>query len=67
MDLAAYLGTVAGMVTVAVGAMAVIVGLLGKRIDDLAARMTRLEAQNDAIIGAVGDLGQRVARLESHG
>ena len=74
MDLAAYLGTVAGMVTLAVGGMGLVVALLGKRIDDvnlriddLAARMGRLESQNDAILGAVGDLGQRVAHLEARG
>ncbi len=42
---------------------------LGARIDDMGAaigaRMDRLEAQNDAIVGAVGDLGQRVAHLEA--
>ena len=42
---------------------------LGARIDDLGtslgARIERLESQNDAILGAVGDLGQRVARLEA--
>lgn len=62
--------------------MHVAVGLLGRRIDDLGAglnariddmgadlgaRMSRLEAQNDAIIGAVGDLGQRVAHLDARG
>lgn len=78
MDLAAYLGTVTAMVTLAVGAMAMVVGLLGRRIDDLAgqlgqriddlsARMDRVEVQNDAILGAVSDLGQRVARLEARG
>jgi hypothetical protein len=67
MDLAAYLGTVTAMVTLAVAAMVMIVGLLGRRIDDLGTRMERLETQNHAILGAVSDLGQRVARLESHG
>ena len=42
---------------------------LGARIDHLATtlgtRLSRLESQNDAIIGAVGDLGQRVAHLEA--
>jgi hypothetical protein len=33
----------------------------------LSARMDRLTSQNDAIPGAVSDVGQRVARLESHG
>jgi transcription antitermination factor NusA-like protein len=82
MDLAAYLGAVTAMVVLAVGAMGIVVGLLGRRIDDLcdhlghridavndslSTRMDRLESQNDAILGAVSDLGQRVARLESHG
>jgi hypothetical protein len=89
MDLAGYLGTVTAMVTLALGAMAIVAGLLGRRIDDfsdqlgqriedqfgqlgrrlddVSARMSRLEVQNDAITGAVGDLGQRVARLQSHG
>ncbi len=40
---------------------------LGQRIDDVASRVGRLETQNDAIIGAVGDLGQRFAQLESRG
>ena len=77
MQLAAYLGTVAGMVTLAVAGMVVAVGLLGRRIDvvterindmggTLGRRFDRLEAQNDAILGAVSDLGQRVARLEGH-
>ena len=77
MELAAYLGTVAGIVTLAVAGMVVAVGLLGRRIDDvterindmagtLGGRMDRLGAQNDAILGAVSDLGQRVARLEGH-
>ena len=77
MELAANLGTVAGMVTLAVAGMVVAVGLLGRRIDDvterindmagtLGGRMDRLAAQNDAILGAVSDLGQRVARLEGH-
>jgi MFS family permease len=51
-DLAGYLGTVTAMVTLALVAMAIVAGRLGRRIDDL---------------GAVGDLGRRVARLESHG
>jgi len=38
---------------------------LGSRIDDLSSRVGRLETQNDAILGAVGDLGRRVAQLES--
>jgi len=71
----AYLGTVAGLVTLAVAAMRVVVGQLGRRIDalgdglhtridDLTGRVARLEVQNDAIIGAVGDVAQRVAHLE---
>jgi hypothetical protein len=44
---------------------------LSARIDDLGstlgARIDRLESQNDAILGAVGDLGQRVAHLEARG
>ena len=75
MDVVAYLGTVVAICGLAVGAMYVIVGLLGKRIDDLRAdmggrfdqvdrRCARLEAQNDSIIDAVATLGQRVARLE---
>ncbi len=82
MDLAAYLGTVGGLVTLAIGAMYVIVSLLGRRLDDfghrlddfghrlddvrddLGGRMDRLERQNEQIIGAVTDLGQRVTRLE---
>ena len=83
------------MVTLAVAGMVVAVGMLGRRIDDVTARiddvagtlgarvddmagtlgarmdrldgrMDRLEAQNDAILGAVSDLGQRLARLEGH-
>ncbi len=97
-ELAAYLGTVTALVTLAIGAMWVVASVLGRRIDDmgsglgariddmgaridvmgaalgariddmgaaLGARMDRLEAQNDAIVGAVGDLGQRVAHLEA--
>ncbi len=68
MDLAAYLGTVGGLVTLAIGAMYVIVSLLGRRLDDvradLGSRMDRLERQNQQIMGAVTDLGQRVTRLE---
>lgn len=78
MDLAAYLGTVGGMVTLAISGMYVIVMLLGRRLDDfgdrlndvghrmddLGGRMDRLARQNEQIIGAVTDLGQRVTRLE---
>ncbi len=75
MDLVAYLGTVGGLVTLAVGAMYLIVSLLGRQLDDfgyrlndvrddLGSRMDRLERQNEQIIGAVTDLGQRVTRLE---
>lgn len=79
-ELAAYLGTVTALVTLAIGAMWVVASVLGRRIDDmgsglgariddmgaaLGARMDRLEAQNDAILGALGDLGQRVAHLEA--
>ena len=68
MDLAAYLGTVGGLVTLAIGAMYVIVSQLGRRLDDvrddLGSRMDRLERQNEQIIGAVSDLGQRVTRLK---
>lgn len=67
MELAAYLATVTALTTLAVGAMYVIVGLLGRRMDDLGARMSRLEAQYDSILGAIGDLGQRVAKLEVRG
>ena len=42
---------------------------LNSRIDDVAtslgSRLDRLEGQNDAIPGAVSDLGQRVAQLEA--
>ncbi len=66
--LAAYLGTVGGLVTLAIGAMYVIVRLLGRRLEDvradLGSRMDRLERQNEQIIGPVTDLGQRVTRLE---
>lgn len=68
MDLVADLGTVGGLVTLAIGAMYVIVSLLGRRLDDvrddLGSRMDQLERQNEQIIGAVTDLGQRVTRLE---
>ena len=36
---------------------------LNGRIDDLSTRVSRIETQNDAILAAVGDLGQRVAHL----
>ena len=79
-ELAAYLGTVTATVTMALGFMWVVATVLGRRIEDqgkalgarigdlattLGNRLGRLEAQNDAIIGAVGDLGQRVAQLEA--
>ena len=78
MDLAAYLGTVAGLVAFGAGAIYAIVGQLGRRIDqqgaglnaridDLSTRVSRIETQNDAILAAVGDLGQRVAHLEARG
>lgn len=89
MELTAYLGTVAGLVTMAVALVHVVVGQLGRRIDemstglntridemstglntridDLTGRVAHVEIQNDAIIGAVGDLGQRVAHLERRG
>lgn len=71
MELAAYLGTVTATVTLALGSMWVVASILGRRIDDvstaLSALMERLESQNDAILGAIGDLGQRVARLEARG
>lgn len=54
-DLAAYLGTVAGLCGLSVGAMYVIVGLLGRRIDDVGVRVAHIEAQNDTILGAVCD------------
>lgn len=60
----AYLGTVLSIAALAIGAMYMIVNVLGKRVDDVTARLGRLESQNDAILG---DLGRRVARLESHG
>ncbi len=78
MELTAYLGTVTAMVTLALGSMWVVAAVLGRRVDDLGAslgsriddvgaslgsRIDRLESQNDAILGAVGDLGQRVAHL----
>lgn len=63
----AYLGTVLSIAALAIGAMYMIVNVLGKRVDDVTARLGRLENQNDAIIGAIGDLGQRVARLQSRG
>ena len=87
MDLATYLGTVAALITLAGGAMYVVVGQLGHRIqeqgaglgaridelgtgvnariDDLTARVSRIETQNDAILAAVGDLGQRITHLEA--
>jgi hypothetical protein len=76
MELTAYLGTVTAMVTLALGSMWVVASVLGRRIDDLGAplgariddqgaRLDRLASQNDAIFGAVGDLAQRVAHLES--
>ena len=80
MELAAYLSTVTATVTLALGSMWVVATVLGRRIDDvstslgariddmgtsLGARIERLETQNDAILGAVGDLGQRVAHLEA--
>jgi len=68
MELAAYFGTVTATVTLALGSMWVVTSMLGRRIDDmgtaLGARMDRLESQSDVILGAVGDLGQRVAHLE---
>jgi len=67
MDVTAYLGTVTAMVTLTLGAVWAIASLLGRRIDDLGQRMGRLETQNDAIIVAVGDLGQRVAHLGARG
>lgn len=82
MELAAYLGTVTATVTLALGSMWVVTSVLGRRIDDmgtalgariddmgtaLGARMDRLESQSDAIVGAVGDLGQRVSHLEARG
>jgi hypothetical protein len=80
MELAAYLGTVAGMCTLGIGAMYAVAGTIGRRIDDLRgdidtrfgqidsrveSRFSRVDGQLDAIIGAVTDLGQRVTRLES--
>jgi len=81
MDLAAYLGTVVAVCGLAVGAMYMIVSLLGKHFDDINNRfddvsrrldgmdhrLDRLETQNDSILGAVADLGQRVTRLEARG
>ena len=81
-ELTAYLGTLTAMVTLALGSMWVVAAVLGRRIDDMGAslgsriddmgaalgsRMDRLESQNDAIMGAVGDLGQRVAQLGARG
>lgn len=78
MELTAYLGTVAGLVTMAVALVHIVVGQLGRRIDDLSTglntriddltgRVAHVETQNDAIIGAVGDLGERLAHLEVRG
>ncbi len=70
-ELTAYLGTVTAMVTLALGSMWVVAAVLGRRIDDMGAwlgsRIERLESQNDAILGAVGDLGQRLAQLGARG
>jgi hypothetical protein len=76
MDLAAYLGTVVTIAGLALGAMYVLVGQLGKRFDDLRSdfhdlrsdvdvRFTRLERQNETILASVSELGERVTRLEA--
>lgn len=67
MELAASLVTLAAMTTLAVGAMYVIVSPLGRRMDDLGARMSRLEVKTDSILDTLRDLGQRVAHLEARG
>lgn len=67
-ELTAYLGTVAVIAAMSVAGMRLVVVQLGHRIGQqgalLGARIARLEEQNDTIIGALGDLGQRVAHLE---
>ncbi len=71
MELAAHLGSVGAIAALSLGAMYFIATLLGRRFDDrfdqVDRRLARLETQNDSIIGAVSDLGQRVTRLEARG
>lgn len=71
METASYLGSVGAIATISLGAMYFITTLLGRRFDDrfdeVDRRLARVESQNDSIIGAVSDLGQRVTRLEARG
>jgi predicted nuclease with TOPRIM domain len=65
MDLAAYLGTVAGMVTLAVAGMVVAVGLLGRRIDDVRRSVDDVAGTLGARIDDLGGgLAARIDRLD---
>jgi hypothetical protein len=73
MDVIAYLGTVVAICGLAIGAMYVIVGLLGKRIDelrtDMDARFDALTSANDARLGGLeaqfAGIDSRFARIDS--
>ncbi len=75
MDLAAYLGTVAALVTLAVASMSLVAAQLGRRIDDVradvgtlrgefAGRFDRVDTELSAVRGAVVDVAERVGRIE---
>lgn len=64
-ELSAYLGTVAGLVALAVGAMRVVVGQLGARMDEQRMGLEgRIDALGERLDGRIDDLGARMAHLE---
>ncbi|MGH8969578.1 MAG: hypothetical protein ACRDV1_06475 [Actinomycetes bacterium] len=57
MELAAYISTVTGMVTVFLGAFYFLTGQVGSRID-------RLDVKVDRIHDSVAEMGSRITALE---
>ncbi|MPZ94461.1 MAG: hypothetical protein GEU96_05955 [Propionibacteriales bacterium] len=62
MDLVAYLGTVTAICGLAVGAMYVIVGLLGKRFDDVNSRFDDVQLRFDDMQHRIDDRFNDVGR-----
>ena len=64
MDLAAFLGSVAALTTISLGAMYFMTSQLGARIDDLGHRFGRLEERLDRLYDVVAEMGARITALE---
>jgi len=63
-DLAAYISTVTGMVTVFLGAFYFLTSQVGSRIDRLDVRIDRLEVKVDRVYDSVAEMGSRITALE---